>query len=84
MNGMASSPRGNYDDVKSVKFCAVSVLTLSCHQAIENDRGVLLLVSLGCSQDHKLVLDGRAVQVVERHYLRHGQGKRVVGGSALI
>ncbi len=45
----------------------------SGHNGIENHSEKLFLVSLGGSQHHEAVLDGGAVQVVQRHVLRSGQ-----------
>lgn len=47
------------------------------HDGVEHYGEKLLLVALGGAEHHEAVLDGRAVQVVQRHVLRRGQRLRV-------
>ena len=62
-------------DVNDIHYRELLVLhSGSWHNRIENHREKLFLVSLGGSQHHESVLDRRAVQMVQRHVLRSGQG----------
>ena len=55
----------------------VKSLVASGHDRVEDDGDVLLLIALSGSKNHQVVLDGGAVEVIQRHRLRRRQRHRI-------